>query len=405
MMNGMMDSGAIYEKPAPRLAALAEAALAHSGFRLAFPAALEARYLADIAVERLREVRFIAFWGLATYVCLGVVLNLTIIEGADWKDVALQLLGSGLLVFAIIQCGLHERRAFATREFALLVGCLICSLSAIMAASAKPSPVTLRDFLLGIPPCSFVLIFVRLRFHQAIAFFLVNVSVFSLAVFSRPEISRSDGLFLIGFMTTLLLPALLGSHAYERASRRLYLHRLLERLRNESLAAQNATLTGLSYTDPLTGIANRRQLDASIAEFLSAPGRTGALLLVDIDLFKGFNDRYGHLAGDACLCHVSRCLASHLRRVDLIARFGGEEFAVLLPQSEAAAALQMAETLREAVQNFQFTVKDQQVHVTVSIGVAMRADRDTPQALIGAADTALYAAKHAGRNAVRVAGA
>lgn len=400
----MIDSGAMYEKPVPRLAMLAEAALARSGFRLLFSPALEMRYRADIASERLREVRFIARWGLAIYLGLGVVLNLTIIKGADWKDVALQLMGSGLLVFAIIQCGLNERRAFAIREFALLAGCLICSLGAILAAAAKPSPVTLRDFLLGIPPCSFVLIFIRLRFHQAIAFFLVNISVFSLAVSSRPEISGSDDLFLVGFMTTLLSPALVGAHAYERVSRRVYLHRLLAQLRSENLAAQNATLTGLSYTDPLTGIANRRQLDESLAQFVAAPGTTGALLLVDIDLFKSFNDRYGHLAGDACLCHVAQCLAAHLRRVDLLARFGGEEFAVLLPQSDEAEALQTAERLRAAVQNLHFTVKEQQVNVTVSIGVATRVGLDTPQSLIGAADTALYAAKHAGRNAVQVAG-
>jgi diguanylate cyclase (GGDEF)-like protein len=181
----------------------------------------------------------------------------------------------------------------------------------------------------------------------------------------------------------------------------VYAHGLSKR--DENLAAQNATLTGLSYTDPLTSIANRRRLDEALSELVTAPGSMGALLLVDIDMFKAFNDRYGHLAGDACLCHVAQCLSSHLRSFDLLARFGGEEFAVLLPEIMIDEATLTAERLREAVQSLPFAVQDQQVNVTISIGVAARKGLSTPEALIGAADTALYAAKHAGRNRVQAA--
>jgi len=399
----MKHSGAMHEAQEPRLDVLAESELTHSGFRLAFPEALETRYWRDIATERLRELRFIAHWGVAGYFCLGVLLNLIVIQDPDWKGVAIQLVGSSIAVLAIIRGWLRDGVAVAMREIALLACCLVCSLAAILIVAAKPAPATLRDFLLAIPPASFILIFVRLRFHQAVAFFLANISVYALTLFNRPEISHSDDTFLIGFMTTLLLPALVGGHAFERVSRRIYLHRLLERLRNENLVAQNATLADLSYTDPLTSTANRRRLDEALSELVTAPGSTGALLLVDIDRFKAFNDRYGHLAGDACLRRVAQCLSSHLRSFELLARFGGEEFAVLLPESMLDDATRIAERLRAAVQSLHFPVQDQQVHVTISIGIAAREGLSTPEALVGAADTALYAAKHAGRNRVQVA--
>ncbi|QGZ64261.1 GGDEF domain-containing protein [Paraburkholderia acidisoli] len=402
-VEGMEHSGAGHEQPAPRLDVLAEAELTRSGFRLAFPAALESRYWRDIAVERLREMRFIALWGVGGYFCLGVLLNLIVIENPNWTSVAIQLVGASLLTLAIIHFGLRNSVGVARREIALLACCLVCTLAAILVVTAKPGPVTQRDFLLAIPPASFVLIFIRLRFHQAAAFFIANLGVYALSVFVRPEISRSDAMFLIGFMNTLLLPALVGGHAFERALRRIYLHGLLERLRGEKLAAQNATLTGLSYTDPLTGVANRRRLDETLAALATAPGATGALLLADIDLFKAFNDRYGHLAGDACLCHVAQCLASRLRSTDLLARFGGEEFAVVLPGTTIEEASRTAERLRDAVQNLHFVVENQRVSVTISIGIAMRLGQSSPDALIGAADMALYAAKHAGRNLVQVA--
>jgi len=390
----MTHAVAMSKEQEPSLSVLAHAELTRSGFRLTFPVAL--------AFERLQELRFIALWGAAAYFCLGVLLNLTVIQDPDWKSIAIQLLGSTLTVLAIIHAGLGRKSSTSMRENALLICCLINCLAAILIVAAKPAHATLRDFLLAIPPASFVLIFVRLRFNQAIIFFLVDTGVYALAVFHRPEIRHSDATFLIGFITTLQLPALIGAHTFERALRRIYLHGLLERLRNENLAARNVALTGLSYTDSLTGIANRRRLDEALSELVAAPGSTGALLLIDIDRFKEFNDSYGHLAGDACLCHVAQCLASHMRAFDLLARFGGEEFAVLLPDTEIEEAAGIAERLREAVQNLHFDVRDKQVSVTISVGIAARQGLSTSAALVGVTDTALYAAKHAGRNRVHI---
>jgi diguanylate cyclase (GGDEF)-like protein len=313
------------------------------------------------------------------------------------------LAGPSLIALAVRQLWMRDGAATVMRETGLLINCLLGTVAAILIVAVKPTDATLRDFLLAIPPISFVLIFIRLRFSHAVVLFLANISVYVLTLSGRPEISHDDAMFLTGFMATILLPALLGAHIFERASRRIYLHGLLDRLRNETLAEKNTALTGLSYTDPLTGIPNRRQLDETLASFLATPGSAGALLLIDIDLFKAFNDRHGHLAGDTCLREIAQCLLSCLRRFDLVARFGGEEFAVLLPQATPEEAAQTAEKLRAAVQDMRFSVQGRVVNVTVSIGVAAHEGLNTPEAFIGAADAALYAAKGGGRNQVRVA--
>lgn len=387
----------------PDLDAMAKAELQRSGLRLPFPAMLETRYEQDIAPERVKELRFIVLWGATLYFILGVLLNLTLIPNPDWFQVMIQLTGPSLAGLILRSLCLRTTASSIVRETALMAGCLGCTLAAILIVAAKPAPATLRDFLLAIPPASFVLIFVRLRFRQAAIFFVANIGVYALTLSIRPEISHDDAMFLIGFMATLLLPALLGAHAFERASRRIFLHGLLDRLRNENLTATNAALADLSYTDALTNIPNRRQLDKTLEAFLAEPGAAGSLLLVDIDLFKAFNDRHGHLAGDACLRQVAQCLQSHLRHADLLTRFGGEEFAVLLPQSMLGEAIQTAERLRGAVQNLRLAVPGQLTTVTISIGITARTGLDTAEALIGAADAALYAAKHAGRNRVEVA--
>jgi diguanylate cyclase (GGDEF)-like protein len=401
-VNEIKHSGAPREEEAHGLDLLAESELTRSGFRLSFTEPLETRYCRETATERVRELRFIVLWGVALYFCLGILLNLTIIPNPSWRDVAIQLVGSSLAALVMTQMWLRDGVTVAARENALLACCLACSVAAILVVAAKPTPATLHDFLLAIPPASFVLIFVRLRFRQAVVFFLTNLGVYALSLFLRPEISANDNVFLVGFMATLLFPAMIGAHAFERVSRRIYLHGLLDRLRNENLAEKNATLAGLSYTDPVTNIPNRRRLDEALSVFLNEPGSAGALLLADIDMFKAFNDRYGHLVGDACLRQVAQCLSSRLRRLDLLVRFGGEEFAVLLPEATMDEAAQTAERLREAVQALRFAVQGHEVNVTISIGIAARKGFDAPESLIGAADAALYAAKRAGRNRVHV---
>jgi diguanylate cyclase (GGDEF)-like protein len=160
-------------------------------------------------------------------------------------------------------------------------------------------------------------------------------------------------------------------------------------------------------TDPLTGLANRRRFDESLQRELSQSDRFGhpvSLVLVDLDHFKQVNDSHGHEAGDAVLRAVARLLADGVRTVDLCARFGGEELAILLPQTTATGAYELADRLRRRIAGRPIRVNETQIAVTASFGVASYPDvvrsRD---ALFPAADAALYGAKHGGRNCVRLA--
>jgi diguanylate cyclase (GGDEF)-like protein len=157
----------------------------------------------------------------------------------------------------------------------------------------------------------------------------------------------------------------------------------------------------LSVTDPLTGLLNRRYLQERLVEELNRSKRYRqpvALLMIDVDRFKAYNDNFGHLAGDEALKKVASILKENLRGADVAARFGGEEFAVLLPQTTAEEAQQIAERIRRQIERSEFPHRS----VTVSIGLAGASeDIISPDDLIWAADRALYQAKERGRNNVR----
>ncbi|MDZ3823783.1 MAG: GGDEF domain-containing protein [Pseudoxanthomonas sp.] len=162
----------------------------------------------------------------------------------------------------------------------------------------------------------------------------------------------------------------------------------------------------LAQVDGLTGIANRHHFTGQAAELLARAAREGmpaTLLMFDLDLFKAINDRHGHAAGDWALRQVARSCARDLREGDLFGRLGGEEFAVLLPGLDAAAALAMAERLRAGIEEIDTTPAGARFPITASFGLAegrgASADLD---ALLVRADRALYRAKRAGRNRVEV---
>lgn len=172
------------------------------------------------------------------------------------------------------------------------------------------------------------------------------------------------------------------------------------------LAVANTELMRLTFLDGLTGVANRRGFDECIGREWGRGLREHApvaLILVDVDHFKAFNDRYGHLAGDDCLKQVAQALKAAVHRPsDFVARYGGEEFAVVLPGTEGIDAASIAETLRSAVEALAIphAASITADRVTVSLGIASLVPLvgSAPQLLVDAADRALYAAKHAGRN-------
>ena len=172
----------------------------------------------------------------------------------------------------------------------------------------------------------------------------------------------------------------------------------------------NVELSAAATTDALTGIANRRYFDAVLSDEAKRAqrGRTElGLLLLDIDCFKEFNDKYGHPAGDRCLLLVAKAVEATLGRpADFVARYGGEEFVAVLPQTSLSAAAALAENVRARIETMNLPhATGVKGVVTVSIGVASYSPSFElePHQLVRAADVALYAAKSAGRNCVRVA--
>ena len=163
-----------------------------------------------------------------------------------------------------------------------------------------------------------------------------------------------------------------------------------------------------ALTDELTGMPNRRLFDAALAgriENLARYGWRFGLLIVDIDHFKAINDKHGHQFGDAVLAGVAATVHGAVRAGDVVARWGGEEFAVLVESSDEAGLTDTAERIRALVSHSEVRAEGLTATVHVSVGGALAVPEDTADSLFARADTALYTAKHAGRNRTQIAGA
>jgi diguanylate cyclase (GGDEF)-like protein len=190
--------------------------------------------------------------------------------------------------------------------------------------------------------------------------------------------------------------------------------RVMGVLANQAAAAMSTIqlkdrIQDMAVRDGLTGLYNRRAFDEQLSHALGREdrqkGRLG-LVLLDIDHFKKLNDTFGHPAGDAVLRHTAHVVEQHLRRADEAARFGGEEFALILPATDEAGALRLAERVRAGVEKAQLVFEGARLSVTVSLGVAVwPSDGKDAETLLAAADRALYAAKQSGRNRVSCASA
>jgi diguanylate cyclase (GGDEF)-like protein/PAS domain S-box-containing protein len=176
----------------------------------------------------------------------------------------------------------------------------------------------------------------------------------------------------------------------------------------EKLLTLQKELEALSFKDGLTNIANRRRFDASLElewESARSHGLPLSILLIDIDFFKQYNDLYGHVRGDGCLVDIAQTLSLALDGPrDLVARFGGEEFVVLLPQADASVALKVAERCQRLIQKQAIahaqSPLDQRVTVSIGVGTVVPGDRMKPSGFIEAVDQQLYAAKKNGRNRI-----
>ena len=170
-----------------------------------------------------------------------------------------------------------------------------------------------------------------------------------------------------------------------------------------SLREGDERLTELAATDDLTGLLTRRFLESHLRGLVAAAARHGrplSVAMIDVDRFKAVNDKHGHPVGDVVLKTVVERIQSRLRQEDLLGRWGGEEFLLVLPEVDLDGALTATEALREIIEETEVSVDGERIPVTVSAGVACRERGDTPDDIIDRGDAALYAAKEAGRNQV-----
>jgi len=257
---------------------------------------------------------------------------------------------------------------------------------------------------------------------RSIGYFLATVPVTH--ILRQTVTSRRMILIILSLSVGLALLVILGSHMLVTGP----VVRLLQRLQRldagegsvQSLARnlhgeplmlarrlENAfeKLAHISKTDQLTSLANRRHFEEVLSCFYHQARRYNrpmSLLVMDVDFFKAVNDSGGHQAGDNVLKQVAGALEEACRQADLPARFGGDEFAVLLPETAAVDAEAVAERIRQAIDRLPIRVGGTEFHVTTSIGIAdlNSGEINSPCAMLGLADRALYAAKQNGRNCV-----
>jgi diguanylate cyclase (GGDEF)-like protein len=288
------------------------------------------------------------------------------------------------------------------------MGCISSALviSALVAGLGQPVRPSIGAYLLAVFTAA---AFLHLTLRQTLlAYGPAWVLLVALLWRLQPDSLRLPDLVNGTLMT--LLAVMVSRILYVTRARDFLNERLIEQQRAElekanlQLAESNHVLHRLSFLDPLTGVPNRRCFD----EFLDREwGRAGrdrtpvALLMLDIDHFKRFNDSYGHQAGDACLVEVATAIGGSLHRpADFLARYGGDEFAALLPDTDLEGARRVADRVQRAMAALEVARDGKPLGpVTVSLGMASRKPlrEEGPDALLSAADEALYQAKAAGR--------
>jgi diguanylate cyclase len=197
-----------------------------------------------------------------------------------------------------------------------------------------------------------------------------------------------------------------GAKEMETNNKRLEARLSASRQEIEQLHQNLETVRAESLTDPLTALANRKFFDSELGKAIAEAKQSGeplTLLMSDVDHFKAFNDKFGHLTGDQVLRLVAMSVKQNVKGQDIAARYGGEEFAIALPLTALQSAVTVADHIRRAVMTKELMKRssgERLGRVTISIGVALLRPTDTPQSLIERADECLYAAKRNGRNRV-----
>lgn len=375
-----------------------------SGYcRLRFTQPLETRFENDTQWRRSRHLVAAGILAIPIYFLFLIndySFRSDIFTMVLWLRISSVLL-IGLPVFWLIYQGvsprLREMLMASVIVMTMLVSCMI-----LVSSSALYSYFDVFSFGLVLVAGN---IFFPLRFVYACASSVISILIMSAFVVGyEPMPLEAKKLALLTILATTLF-TLVTNYRLERGERLSYLLVLREQIRAGYYLKDNQALSRLSMTDPLTNIANRRHFDALLLvrwqEAVEQRTCLG-LLVVDIDYFKAYNDYYGHLQGDECLRKVAACMQTHSRKTDLVARFGGEEFVILMVEATTDSVLQAAESIRQNVEALHVPNHGHSAQsvITASVGGAALCPVEglEPADLLAHADAALYTAKQQGRN-------
>jgi diguanylate cyclase (GGDEF)-like protein len=397
----------------PRDVLIAEvlANLAKPAGRLAFTPVLEEHYRATIAPDKRRSMITAALIGLTVLLAF-VLLRALVLEVPDpdrfrvWIG-SMAAISLVCLVGLVITATTHDHRLIdaTTMTAAVIVSSLVC-----FSFRVEPQPVSAIGVycyvMVPLAACSLA----NLHFRQALVTTVVALFFYVVMVADMPDLSPVVKWPAVLLVFSVGAMALWGNYRSDRDHRALFLFLARERLIGEISEARNAELKEMTRLDPLTGVANRRGFEERLTS-LTAAGRevSFALVMIDIDHFKAFNDRFGHPEGDRCLTAVAMALTDGLRDDgDLLARLGGEEFALLLPGVDARAIGPIMERLRRSIEKLAIPSGPGDAIppgvVTISLGASI-VDPTSPaprREALEQADRALYSAKNAGRNRWRI---
>lgn len=374
---------------------------------LQFPSQLEQQFLHDTASRRVALV--LRRSPVVILMVVGMLLS-------DWFMVndrlhaALVLRLGGFVPLYLLTVRLFRRRArSASRDWILAVSGMLTVLINlwIIVPSHSPLACAYLATLSVIVVCWDSIL--RPAFLPALAHSGLMLLGFAGALLMMPDQGGPLAIPISVMLLASVVFSLYGNYTLEKAERSAYLLWQHQRKLREQLHHAHARLNQQARLDPLTQIPNRRHFDEALPRMWHTTTGELCVMVLDVDYFKPYNDHYGHPAGDRCLHAVAQALAQCVRQPqDLIARIGGEEFAVVLRDTDLDRAHEVAERIRSAirVQALVHGFRPDQVGiVTISLGLAMgRPDSQTAmQALLEAADQALYEAKAKGRDQVSVA--
>lgn len=360
----------------------------------------------DCALMNMRRLGYVTALAIPVHVCAILMFVFTVSDStaaqALWRRGIILTHGAllAIMITLLIISVRHKKRTRVTpviRTVQYFAACIIMLFGAILVlfdqlVTNSIIPYMAACLIIG----SIFLIRPIIAFAIHIAsytayYFLISLTAASQAVLVSVRI---NGFVAIGIGFALSLIMWRKNYVYLKQKQRI------ER--------QQAQLEQMAYYDFLTGLSNRRFFDERIKyeiTSIQAKPHESSIIILDIDYFKSINDTYGHPAGDSILRQLAKLLAGGLRETDIISRYGGEEFIILLPQTSLDGALAVAEKLRELIERHAFTVESGEVHITASFGVSLLYESNGQMlfSYYSPADKALYAAKQNGRNRVESA--